>query len=556
MRAIRFQNSIAPALLVFSVLCAAAPPHLAAADKPSRAQLENATEVHDELQLASAAEALVQNYFPSFLDYQDLVMFHPKFGYYASGRVSFSADYQTFPIVLSPYFGQMIAEQIFRMWDGMRSAGTLSSEERFTIAEFGAGDGALAEQILTYLAEKAKDNPRWRNFATQTTYVCYDRSPALSVAQRKRNARFGKQFEAREADATEPTAAIAPSSLKGIVLSNELPDAFSVHKVILAADGATEVAYVVPSLSAKAWDKLEKSVPPAVAELVAAADGSIQDKILAARHADTTYLNRSAFVALMESLAATKDYAAELEPLEFHEVYLPAHAIPELAGHLKRYARLYAEELARNDRGVVTYLNLGEEKFVQGAAHILKAGYVMTIDYGSNWDGVITQDRAHLRTYGPEHQLQNDHVEPFEANLADDGTPQEIDTSDPYKGPTLNDITTDVNFSLMAAEGQLAGLSTVYFGAQKALASGTKVSLDVVPEYRRKHDDLIQEYESWLKDFKNGDTFKLLVQQKANTDSAYVYPDQTPEPLTLNEKDLTRAQRAAAAAIEKVLAGL
>ena len=161
---------------------------------------------------------------------------------------------------------------------------------------------------------------------------------------------------------------------------------------------------------------------------------------------------------------------------------------------------------------MVTYLNLGEEKFVQGAAHILKAGYVMTIDYGSNWDGVITQDRAHLRTYGPEHQLQNDHVEPFEANLADDGTPQEIDTSDPYKGPTLNDITTDVNFSLMAAEGQLAGLSTVYFGAQKALASGTKVSLDVVPEYRRKHDDLIQEYESWLKDFKNGDTFKLLVQ--------------------------------------------
>jgi hypothetical protein len=78
----------------------------------------------------------------------------------------------------------------------------------------------------------------------------------------------------------------------------------------------------------------------------------------------------------------------------------------------------------------------------------------------------------------------------------------------------------------------------------------------VVPEYRRKHDDLIQEYESWLKDFKNGDTFKLLVQQKANTDSAYVYPDQTPEPLTLNEKDLTQAQRAAAAAIEKVLAGL
>ena len=117
-------------------------------------------------------------------------MFHPTFGYYASGRVNFVQDYRTFPDALSPYFGHMIAEHIFKMWDGMQKAGTLSEGERFTIAEFGAGDGALAESILDYIDHRAaeKSGERWRQFARQMVYACYDRSPALSAAQRKRKA--------------------------------------------------------------------------------------------------------------------------------------------------------------------------------------------------------------------------------------------------------------------------------------------------------------------------------------------------------------------------------
>ncbi len=229
MRAIRFRLAVVPVLLAFTTL---------RADVPGRQQLQNPSELHDEIQIPAANAVLVRDYLPSFLEYQDLIMFHPKFGYYASGRVSFSADYQTFPIVLSPYFGQMIAQQIFHMWEGMRQAGSLGAKEPFTIAEFGAGDGALAEQILTYLDERSKGDARWREFAEQTVYACYDRSPALSQAQQARNARFGKRFEAREADATNPTATITPGSLKGVVLSNELPDAFSVHKVILSASGS------------------------------------------------------------------------------------------------------------------------------------------------------------------------------------------------------------------------------------------------------------------------------------------------------------------------------
>jgi SAM-dependent MidA family methyltransferase len=286
---------------------------------------------------------------------------------------------------------------------------------------------------------------------------------------------------------------------------------------------------------------------------VVAANEEIQSKFFTRKREETTFLSRAAFVAVMESLVAQKDYEKYVQPLEFHEVYVPARAIPELAGHLHRYAHLYAEELAKTNRGVVTYINLGEEKFVQGAGRILGAGYVLTIDYGANWDDIMTQDRAHLRTYGPAHQAENDHVEPFDVTT--DSEPQERDTSDPYRGPTLNDITTDVNFSLMEAEGRLAGLSTAYYGRQKALATGTTISIDVIPSERRKNDELTREYQSWLKDFKNGDSFKLMVQQKANTDNTYKYPDTEPEPLSLNEKDLAPAQLAGVPTIEKALAG-
>src|SRR5882672_3460892 len=118
--------------------------------------LRNGWEIHRELQIAPAAQAAVKDFFPSFLEYQDMVMFHPKFGYYSSGRVSFTNDYQTFPIVLAPLFGHMVAEQVFHMWEGMRAAGTLGATEKFTIAEFGPGDGAMAESILDYVEQKSK----------------------------------------------------------------------------------------------------------------------------------------------------------------------------------------------------------------------------------------------------------------------------------------------------------------------------------------------------------------------------------------------------------------
>ncbi|HSW49457.1 MAG TPA: SAM-dependent methyltransferase, partial [Bryobacteraceae bacterium] len=343
----RVRNLFAPvagavaALLILSstALCA---------DAAARS-LQNGWEIRDELKPAPEADQAVQRHLLSFLDYQDLVMFHPKFGYYASGRVDFASDYQTYPIALAPHFGRMAAEQIFRMWLGMRRSGSLELGDRFTIAEFGAGNGILAESILDYLeiiSQEEGADPRWREFAAQVLYICYDRSPALHKTQRERNARFGSRFEAREADATNPSAAIPPDSLVGVVLSNELPDAFSVHKVILSLDGSAEVAFVAPYLWRESWTRFEKTVPAGVAEEVVRGDTAIR-KALSGVREDQVYLSRAAFEALLEALISSKEYHPLVLSLQFHEVYLPASMVPELAGHLRRHAGSYARELAR-----------------------------------------------------------------------------------------------------------------------------------------------------------------------------------------------------------------
>jgi SAM-dependent MidA family methyltransferase len=528
MHSLRLRTRFAPFLL--AVLLAT---QLLAAD---RANLLNPWAVHNETRVDASAAASVKEFFPTFLEYQDLVMFHPKFGYYASGRVNFESDYRTFPDALYPYFGHMITEHIFNMWDGMRKAGTLADSEKFTIAEFGAGDGALAESILNYVDQRAgstvasADRGRWGLFSKQLVYACYDRSPSLSAQQRKRNSRFGARFEAREGDATDPTATIAPGSLTGVVLSNELPDAFSVYKVLFSPDGSAETGYVAPSLSRAGWARLEGKMGAELKARLIKEDVTIQTRLFTRKRDDTTFLSRAGFISLLESIASGGTDATDtksLEAIDFHEIFLPIDIIPELADHVRKYASEYAYQVARGNKDIVSYVNLGEGRFMQGMGRILKAGYVITVDYGSNWDTVSPLDFDHFRSYGPGSQVEH---------------------SDPYHWPTLNDMTSDVNFSHMAEEGKSSGLLPLYFGAQSSLLTGTGVSIDETPPNRDAGD-----FELWIDNFYQWNVYKILVEQKEKTDPAYSFPGTEAEPLTVSVTNLPQEKQKLAKEVEQRL---
>ena len=499
--------------------------------EPGARTLLNAKELGRELRVPAGKEELVAAHFPSFFDYQDLMLYHPRLGYYGSGFVSFTADWSTYPNVLAPYFGHMIAAQAFRMWAGMREAGTLQAAETFTLAEFGAGNGALAESILDYINRQSKANPdaRWRAFAQQAVYACYDRSPALSRLQRERNARFGKQFDARTADATNLPATISPASLKGLLFSNEMLDNFSVHKVVLSTDGAAEVAFVVPFLTADSWSELRKPLHSVIRDFIEEQHAEIRSAFPGNDGSGSIYLSRGSYVALLESLVVLPQYSSKLGLLQFGEVYIPATLVPEVATHLRRHARAYAHELAMGSKGVVAYINPGEAKFIDGAGRALRAGYVMTIDYGASWDGLITfGPYGKLRSYGPASSVEK---------------------PNPYHLPGLNDITTDVNFGHVVAAGIAAGLKPVYFGYQRALQSGSPVSLETLPPDRPLTERQRADFLSWRLSFQTLRSFKLLVQQKEGTDARYLYPNRDQLPLDVDERELTAEQRARAAVI-------
>jgi hypothetical protein len=192
---------------------------------------------------------------------------------------------------------------------------------------------------------------------------------------------------------------------------------------------------------------------------------------------------------------------------------------------------MYAGVLARDPRGLVTYVNPGAERFIRDAAQVLSAGYMLTIDYGGNFEEMLNQHSyPRFRTYGPASRTG--------ANLA----PNQIDTFAPYVGPTLNDFTTDANFTLLAAEGELVGLKPIYYGAQRALQAGTSVSLGTVPGEREREGNAA-EFQSWAASFAGPSVYKMLLQQKTGTDPAYRFPGQFPEPLGLDAAALDRAQR-------------
>ena len=500
---------------------------------PDRRNLKNAFEVHNEIPVPPGSEMAVKDYFLSFREYQELVLYDSKAGYYSSGRVSFVQDYYTFPNMPAPWFGQMIAVQIFKMWEGMRRAGTLSPGERFTIAEFGGGNGELARSILGFISDEGQKDSKgpWLEFWQQLLYVSYDRSPAMVAEQCVRNAAAGGKFEVREGDATNPASLIAAGSVKGVVLSNEMLDNFCVHKVILSLDGSAEVAFVAPTLPPALWSRLKKRAPEPLRRLIDNDDQAIRDRFFHDAPAGARWLSRSSFAALIEWLASLSDYPSQVNSILFHEIYAPARVIPELADHLRRYARPYACELARLGRDIVAYISLDDGKFMDGVGRILKAGYVLTIDYGSNWEGILAPaPLSHLRSYGPGHRR-----------------------SDPYRDAGLNDITTDVNFSLVAAEGRSIGLAAAFFGRQRALQAGTSIKLNELPPDQTDVDAHARQYNSRLEYFKTSRAFKLLVQQKENTDASYVYPDPHPEPLDVNEAGLRPLERNRVAEIEKKL---
>ena len=151
----------------------------------------------------------------SFADYMELVLYHPEQGYYSSGNVNIGSQGDFFTSSsLGADFGELLAEQLIEMLE------IIGFSNFFTIVEVGGGFGNLAADILNYLKQK------YVEVYQKINYIIVEASPNLIEQQKK----YLKAFDNIRWKTWQE---IDDNSLIGCIFSNELVDAFPVHRVTL-----------------------------------------------------------------------------------------------------------------------------------------------------------------------------------------------------------------------------------------------------------------------------------------------------------------------------------
>jgi SAM-dependent MidA family methyltransferase len=161
------------------------------------------------MELSQVLESKIKNEGPiSFHDFMEMALYYPSLGYYNSDRnkIGKQGDYYTSP-VLTSLFGELIGKQIEEMW-------ALLDKKPFTVVEYGAGTGALCNDILRYL----QNNPPLYD---ELKYFIIEKGEAMQERQ--------MGLLQNKVSWHSSIKEIAP--ITGCVLSNELLDNFAVHRV-------------------------------------------------------------------------------------------------------------------------------------------------------------------------------------------------------------------------------------------------------------------------------------------------------------------------------------
>jgi SAM-dependent MidA family methyltransferase len=360
----------------------------------------------------------------SFRDFMEMALYYPEMGYYTSGkqRIGRSGDYYTSPHV-SKVFGELITIQLEEMWE-------ILGREDFTVVEMGAGKGLLAADIQSYIKDKEPE------FYQKLSYVTVERDDDL------------------------------PQVEKGCFLSNELVDAFPVHRIVVREGSRPKGLlgdFDGAKISLKNNNRLHHKIS---SPLQATSKGNERRPALEEIFVD---VQDDRFVEMRRgpSTAKLENYFQELG------VTLPP--------------------------GFVTEVNLEATRWIRDVGRHLKKGFVITIDYGYPSKELYQTYRAKGTLLCYYKHTVNDK---------------------PYQHIGEQDITSHVNFSALIHWGEEAGLKTTGFTDQAHFLINLGL-IDRMQELQRK----TRNYQDYLKRYlllKNliapggmGETFKVLIQHKA-----------------------------------------
>ena len=164
----------------------------------------------------------------SFAAFMEAALYDPEFGYYmtAGPRIGREGDYYT-SLDVHPIFAELVGRQIAQAAEAIVPSG------EFTIVEMGAGKGLLAKHLLNAYR---RDKP---DFLARLRYLLVERSPAMVETQKQR---LLELTDAGVNIAWVPDLdAVSADSITGVFLSNELVDAFPVHRLVKRPLGLREI---------------------------------------------------------------------------------------------------------------------------------------------------------------------------------------------------------------------------------------------------------------------------------------------------------------------------
>jgi SAM-dependent MidA family methyltransferase len=153
----------------------------------------------------------------TFRDFMEMALYTAPGAYYTSAgeKLGSRGDYYTSP-ELHPTFGALLARQLEQLWLALKRP------PRFTVVEMGPGTGALARDILRYSSTRAPA------FHAALDYLLVERSPDLVRRQQRTLAEAGILPLPRHVESVD---LLPERSIVGCFLSNELLDAFPVHRI-------------------------------------------------------------------------------------------------------------------------------------------------------------------------------------------------------------------------------------------------------------------------------------------------------------------------------------
>jgi len=175
-----------------------------------------------DVSLASRLRARIEREGPiTFRDWMEAALYDERAGYYCrpgSPRQGRAGDYRTAPessplfaATFAGYFSKLFADLVFE----------LGSPPTWTIFEAGAGGGEFAQGVLHSLRA---DYPE---VFSATSYVIDEVSPATRGRAAERLSEFSERLTFQR------LGEIESSANAGVCFSNELIDAFPVHRVIV-----------------------------------------------------------------------------------------------------------------------------------------------------------------------------------------------------------------------------------------------------------------------------------------------------------------------------------